>query len=210
MGLLVNPAPGNDPNNINPFQFKEVRYALNYLIDRDFVVNEILKGYGSPLIAPFGIYSPEYLNIIDIAESFGFSYNPSLAASMISEAMTRAGATNQNGKWIFNGNPVTITMLIRQDDNTKKSMGELVAAELEKIGFDVKRDYGDLNKANIVVYGSDPKNLQWEIYTEEIAGYWCVCEIQSHSYRANVRSLVQQDAWFPESCILELSKCNAR
>lgn len=170
LGLLVNPAPGNDPNNINPFQFKEVRYALNYLIDRDFVVNEILKGYGSPLIAPFGIYSPEYLNIIDIAESFGFSYNPSLAASMISEAMTRAGATNQNGKWIFNGNPVTITMLIRQDDNTKKSMGELVAAELEKIGFDVKRDYGDLNKANIVVYGSDPKNLQWEIYTEEIAG----------------------------------------
>ncbi len=27
-----------------------------------------------------GIYSPEYLNVIDIAESFGFSYNPSLAA----------------------------------------------------------------------------------------------------------------------------------
>jgi peptide/nickel transport system substrate-binding protein len=170
LGLFVNPAPAAEPNTVNPFQFREVRYALNYLIDRDFVVNEILKGYGSPLIGPFGIYSPEYLNVIDIVESFGFRYNPSLATSMISEAMMGTGATNQDGKWIFNGNPVTIKMLIRQDDVAKKSMGELVAAELEKIGFTVQRDYGDLNKANSVVYGSDPKNLQWQIYTEEFGG----------------------------------------
>jgi peptide/nickel transport system substrate-binding protein len=170
IGFLVNPAPAADPNILNPFQFKEVRYALNYLINRDFVVNEILKGYGSPLIDPFGIYSPEYLNIIDTVESFGFRYNPSFASSMISEAMIAAGATNVGGKWIFNGNPVTIKLFMRQDDPKKESMGELVASELEKIGFSIQRDYGDLNKANIVVYGSDPKNLQWQIYTEEFAG----------------------------------------
>ena len=170
LGLFVNPAPAAEPNTLNPFQFREVRYALNYLIDRDFVVNEILKGYGSPLIGPFGIYSPEYLNVIDIVESFGFRYNPTLAASMISEAMTGAGAANQDGKWIFNGSPVVIKMLIRQDDVAKRSMGELIAAELEKTGFTVQRDYGDLNKANTVVYGSDPKSLQWQIYTEEFGG----------------------------------------
>ncbi|HYX72210.1 MAG TPA: ABC transporter substrate-binding protein, partial [Nitrososphaera sp.] len=75
LGLLVNPAPAAESNTLNPFQFREVRYALNYLIDRDFVVNEILKGYGSPLIGPVGIYSPEYLNVIDVVESFGFRYN---------------------------------------------------------------------------------------------------------------------------------------
>ena len=170
LGFLVNPAPAADPDILNPFQFKEVRYALNYLIDRDFVVNEILKGYGSPLIDPFGIYSPEYLNIIDTVESFGFRYNPSLASSMISEAMIASGATNVDGKWVFNGNPVTIKLFMRQDDPKKESMGELVASELENIGFTIQRDYGDLNKANIVVYGSDPKNLQWQIYTEEFAG----------------------------------------
>jgi peptide/nickel transport system substrate-binding protein len=170
LGLLINPAPAAEPNIVNPFQFREVRYALNYLIDREFVINEILRGYGSPLIGPFGIYSPEYLNVIEVVESFGFRYNPSLAASMISEAMIAAGATNQNGKWIYNGNPVTIKVLIRQDDTAKQSMGELVAAELEKIGFTVQRDYGDLNKANVVVYGSDPKSLQWQIYTEEFGG----------------------------------------
>ena len=170
LGFLVNPAPAADPDILNPFQFKEVRYALNYLIDRDFVVNEILKGYGSPLIDPFGIYSPEYLNIIDTVESFGFRYNPSLASSMISEAMIASGATNVYGKWVFNGNPVTIKLFMRQDDPKKESMGELVASQLENIGFTIQRDYGDLNKANIVVYGSDPKNLQWQIYTEEFAG----------------------------------------
>ena len=170
LGFLVNPAPAGDPNILNPFQFKEVRYALNYLIDRDFVINEILKGYGSPLIDPFGIYSPEYLNIIDTVESFGFRYNPSLASSMISEAMIASGATNVDGKWVFNGNPVTIKLFMRQDDPKKESMGELVASQLENIGFTIQRDYGDLNKANIVVYGSDPKNLQWQLYTEEFAG----------------------------------------
>lgn len=170
LGFLVNPAPAADPDILNPFQFKEVRYALNYLIDRDFVVNEILKGYGSPLIDPFGIYSPEYLNIIDTVESFGFRYNPSLASSMISEAMIASGATNVDGKWVFNGNPVTIKLFMRQDDPKKESMGELVASQLENIGFTIQRDYGDLNKANIVVYGSDPKNLQWQLYTEEFAG----------------------------------------
>jgi peptide/nickel transport system substrate-binding protein len=170
LGFLVNPAPAGDPNVLNPFQFREVRYALNYLIDRDFVINEILKGYGSPLVDPFGMYSPEYLNIIDVVESFGFRYNPSLATSMISSAMTAAGATNNNGKWEFNGSPVTVKILIRQDDVKKESMGELLASELEKIGFTVLRDYGDLNKANTVVYASDPKNLQWQLYTEELGG----------------------------------------
>ena len=89
---------------------------------------------------------------------------------MISEAMIASGATNVDGKWVFNGNPVTIKLFMRQDDPKKESMGELVASELENIGFTIQRDYGDLNKANIVVYGSDPKNLQWQIYTEEFAG----------------------------------------
>jgi peptide/nickel transport system substrate-binding protein len=170
LGLLINPAPAAESNILNPFQFREVRYALNYLIDRDFVINEILKGYGSPLIGPVGIYSPEYLNVIDVVESFGFRYNPSLAANMISGPLIGAGATNEGGKWTFNGNPITIKVLIRQDDVQKESMGQLIASELEKIGFSIQREYGDLNKANTVVYGSDPKNLQWQIYTEEFAG----------------------------------------
>jgi len=170
MGLFINPAPAKDSNTINPFESREARYALNYLIDREFMVNEVLKGYGSPLVDPFGIYSPEYLNVIDVVESFGFRYNPALAESMISKSMIAAGATKDGGKWMFKDNPVIVKILIRQDDAPRKSMGEVIASELEKVGFAVQKEYGDLNKANSVVYGSDPQDLQWHIYTEGFAG----------------------------------------
>ena len=168
--LLVNPAPAANDGVLNPFQFQEVRYAMNYLIDREFVVNEILKGYGSPLIDPFGIYSPEYLNVIDIVESFGFRYNPEFAESMIAQALGDAGATNEDGKWMYKGKQITVKILIRQDDAARKSFGESIASKLEDIGFAVQREYGDLTKINGVTYGSDPAELQWNLMTEGFAG----------------------------------------
>ena len=171
VGLLMNPAPAKDSSSLNPFQFREVRFAMNYLIDRQFVVNEILKGYGTPLVDPFGSYSPEYLNVIDTTESFGFNYNPGLAKKMISDAMNAAGAkTDASGKWVFNGKPVTVKIMIRLDDSPRKSIGELVASKLEDMGFGVLKDYGDLTKANSIVYGSNPQDLQWNLYTEGFAG----------------------------------------
>lgn len=167
-GLLLNPAPSND--SLNPFSLREVRYAMNYLIDRAFVVDEILKGLGTPLVVPYGIYSPEYFNVIDIVESSGLRHNPKLADQIITDAMHKVGAQKENEKWIFNGNPVSISILIRSDNQPLRSVGELVASELEKAGFTVRRNYGDLNKANTVVYGSNPQDLGWNVYTEAFGG----------------------------------------
>jgi peptide/nickel transport system substrate-binding protein len=167
-GLLLNPAPSND--SLNPFSLREVRYAMNYLIDRAFVVDEILKGLGTPLVVPYGINSPEYFNVIDIVESSGLRHNPRLADQIITDAMYKVGAQKENGKWIFNGNPVSISILIRSDNQPLRSVGELVASELEKAGFTVRRNYGDLNKANTIVYGSNPQDLGWNVYTEAFGG----------------------------------------
>lgn len=169
-GLLLNPAPSNNSNLLNPFSLREVRYAINYLIDRAFVVDEILKGLGTPLVGPYGIFSPEYFNVIDSVESSGVRYNPRLADQIITDAMNKAGAKMENGKWTFNGRPVSISILIRSDNQPLRSVGELVASELEKAGFTVKRNYGDLNKANTVVYGSNPQDLGWNVYTEAFGG----------------------------------------
>jgi peptide/nickel transport system substrate-binding protein len=49
-------------------------------------------------------------------------------------------------------------------------MGEILANQLDNIGFTVQRNYGDLNKANIIVYGTDPQELGWQIYTEAFGG----------------------------------------
>jgi peptide/nickel transport system substrate-binding protein len=169
-GFLLNPAPSNSSKSLNPFQFREIRFAMNYLINRNFVVGEILRGYGKVQIDPFGVSSPEFESILPVVKSFGFEHNPNLADSVINEVLTSAGANKAKGKWYFQGGPITIKLLIRSDDIARKSMGELLSFELEKLGFTVYREYGDLNKANSVIYGSDPQQFQWNIYTEAFGG----------------------------------------
>jgi peptide/nickel transport system substrate-binding protein len=164
-GLLVNPA--NNAQIFNPFSIKEIRYALNFLIDRNFIVNDILKGFGSPIVEPYGQYSPEYQNIVDIVEPLKIKYDPQFGIDMISNSMKKNGATlDINGKWIFKGKPVIVKIVIRIDDPLRKTFGDLVASEVEKAGFSVIKDYGDLTKANQIVYGSNPIDLNWNIYTE--------------------------------------------
>lgn len=161
--ILVNPAESSE---FNPFSIKDVRFALNYLIDRKLIVNELLGGYGASMISYYSPSDPEYLTIIKQLETFNFRYNPMLAEEMISSALKEKGATKLNDQWEINGKPIEITIFIRSDDPVRKSIGEILSSELEKLGFIVKKDYGDLNKAFVVVYGSDPAELKWNLYTE--------------------------------------------
>ncbi len=161
--LLVNPA---ETEKINPFSSKDARFALNYLVDRKLIVNELMSGYSAPIISYYGPTDPEYITIIKELESFNFKYNPTLAEEIISKSMIEMGATKIDNKWIINNNEVEIRIFIRSDDPVRKSIGEILSVELEKIGFTVKKDYGDLNKAFVVVYGSNPADMKWNIYTE--------------------------------------------
>ena len=74
--------------------------------------------------------------------------------------------SSSNGKWMYNGKPITIKIFIRSDIPDLNSIGDIAAYELENIGFTVVRDYGDRTKANSIVYGSDPQDFKWNICTE--------------------------------------------
>lgn len=161
--ILVNPA---ESEKFNLFSIKEIRFALNYLVDRKLIVNELMGGFGAEMISYYSPYDPEYLSILNQLESFHFRYNPTLAEKMISDALDEYGATKNNDLWAINDEPIEITIFIRSDDPVRKSIGEILSSELEKIGFVVKKDFGDLNKAFVVVYGSNPADLKWQIYTE--------------------------------------------
>ncbi len=169
LSILLNPAP--DPKGLNPFSIQEVRFAMNYLINRQLIVEEILKGFGSPMFSAFSQFDPDYLVLIDTVESFGFSYNPQLAQNMITKAMEERGAVKKaDGKWYFNDKPMEVKFMIRSDDPRRNAIGELISSELEKVGFTVSKDFGDLNKAFTVVYGSDPQKQGWHLYTEGWGG----------------------------------------
>ena len=49
--LLINPS---ESEKFNPFSEKEARFALNYLVDRKLIVNELMSGYGSQIISYYG------------------------------------------------------------------------------------------------------------------------------------------------------------
>ena len=161
--ILVNPAESEE---FNPFSSRDIRFALNFLIDRKLIVNELMGGYGSPINSYYGPSDPEYLTVIEQLEKLNFKYNPTFAEEIITKALKEKGAFKNNNKWQIDSKPVEITIFIRSDDPVRKSIGEILASELQKIGFTVKKDFGDLNKAFVVVYGSNPADLKWNLYTE--------------------------------------------
>ena len=161
--ILLNPS---DAGEFNPFSIREVRYALNFLVDRNLIVNELLGGYGAPMISNYGIFSADYLGIVDVLEAFQFNYNPSLANEIITEKLYDVGAKKVDGIWHYENEPIVITFFIRSDDPARKAIGEILSSKLESIGFIVKKEFGDLNKAFVLVYGSNPAEQKWHLYTE--------------------------------------------
>jgi len=164
LSLLLNPAESN--TTLNPFSIREVRYALNYLIDRELVINEVLRGFGAPLYSAYGQFDPDYTILIDTIESFGFRYNPILAEEIIKNALEKNGANKVNGKWYYNNEPITVKFFIRNDDPRRERIGKILLTELNKLGFNTEEINGDLTKAFDIVYGKDPKSFEWHIYTE--------------------------------------------
>ena len=166
--LLVNPAPGAD--SLNVFADREARYALNYLVDRGLVVNELLGGHGVEMYSAYSPYDPDHAALAERGAP-DFEYDPARGRAMIAGSLERAGAVlDEDGAWSHGGEPVSVTVFIRSDDPVRKSVGEIVALELSRAGLDVMRDYGDLNKAFVSVYGSDPAELAWSVYTEGWGG----------------------------------------
>lgn len=168
VSLLINPAEGD---TYNLFATQPARFAINYLLDRDMMVEELLTGYGSVMLSPFTQFHPDYINTIGEVESFGIHYNPELARYFIHETLSDAGAVTIDGIWHMNGEPVVLKLFIRSDDPTRHSIGESLAVHLERMGLTVERIYGDLRGAFSTVYGSNPSDFEWHIYTEGWGGY---------------------------------------
>jgi len=78
--------------------------------------------------------------------------------------MEELGAIRENDRWTFNGEPVTLTILIRVEDN-RNAIGDYVANELESIGFTMDRQYKTFSEASPIWNQGDPAEGLWHIYT---------------------------------------------
>ena len=153
---------------LNPFSSARVREAMNWLIDRDFLNQEVYAGGGLPKFFSIVTNYPDYANLADVARGLEakYAYNPDMANEVITEEMEAMGAELVDGQWQFNGEPVTLIFLIRTDhDGTRRPVGDYVANQLESIGFTVDRQYKTSSEASPLWVGGNPADGLWHLYT---------------------------------------------
>ncbi len=160
-GIILNPAPAAS-GSLNPFSLQEVRFAMQYLLDRDKMVDEIQNGFGMPIVTNLLPTQPSYEIVKDIVDGYDITYNRQKADQMISNSLLDAGAEKIDGKWTYGGEEITLTVLMPASYPELKGIGDSISSELESVGFNVERVYikkGEDYPSDF----SDPINLKWNV-----------------------------------------------
>jgi len=161
---------------LNPFSSAKIREAMNWLVDREYINQEIYGGASVPKWFPITSGFPDYARYIDLLRPLEakYAYNLEKANEVISGEMEALGAEMVDGKWTYAGEPVEIIFLIRTDsDGTRRPIGDYVSNQLEEIGFTVDRQYKTSSEASPLWVLGNPNDGLWHMYT----GAWSVSSI---------------------------------
>ncbi|MHB1480946.1 MAG: ABC transporter substrate-binding protein [Bellilinea sp.] len=154
---------------VNPFVFAKAREALNWLIDRDYINREVYNGGALPKYFSIITQFPDYANMAETVRRLEakYAYDPEKAATQMDEVMLGIeGVTKEDGKYMFDGEQVTLIFLIRNDsDGTRVPIGDYVANQLESIGFAVDRQYKKSSEASPIWVGGNVADGLWHLYT---------------------------------------------
>lgn len=165
--LTLNPVGPEFLNGeFNPFSNAKIREAMNWLVDRDYIVDEIMQGLGRPKLIPIVSAFPDYGRLAETAvilEST-YSHDAEKAREIIASELMDMGAENEGGMWYYNGEPIVIKVLIRPEDQ-RKQIGDYAADLLEDLGFETLRDYKTSAEASPIWMRGNPADGQWHVYT---------------------------------------------
>jgi len=170
--ILLNPAvnASDEPlfadGRFNATGIEKVRQGIHYLLDRQYMVDEILNGLGVVRHTMLDPNFPPYSQAIEAARAVELKYrhDAAKAEALITEGMTEAGATKVGGKWTYGGENVVIIGLIRIEDE-RLEIGNYFADLLEGVGFTVER----MERTSAELVGlwllGDPNEGEWNYYT---------------------------------------------
>jgi peptide/nickel transport system substrate-binding protein len=164
--ITFNPVPVFETGMINPFGSAKVREAMNWLIDRSYIADEIVGGMAIPRFTVINYASKDSAALADLIAGINLKYahNPDKAVEVITAEMEAMGAEMVDGKWTYNGDPVVITALIRVEDE-RLEIGHYVSNLLEDIGFTVDRQEKTSPEAATCWISSDPATGCFGFYT---------------------------------------------
>lgn len=166
--LMFNPAGPvfSGTGKLNPFNVPEIREAMNWLIDRSYIVQQIYGGLAASKFFCMTTQFPDYARYHETVQTLEayYAYDPAQANAVISAEMANLGATLMNGKWYYNEEPVILIFIIRVEDE-RTQIGDYIADQLESIGFTVDRQYKTGAEASQLWLYSDPNDGLWHLYT---------------------------------------------
>ena len=172
--LTFNPVPVFNDGRLNPFGIRKVREAMNKLIDRDYIAQELYGGLALPKTIMLNNAYVDYSRVVETARflEFKYAYDFEEAKTIIASELMDAGAKLVDGIWHWDGEPIEILILARAEDE-RKLVGDYVGEQLSKVGFVVTVDYRTSAEASPIWMSGDPANGQWHIYT----GGWVAGEV---------------------------------
>ncbi len=121
VGILVDPS--KEIVKKSPLQYKKVRQAINYAIDRQKLIKYLRNSIGTPATNGF---IPKGMPGFDATKVKGYTYNPVLSAKLLAEA----GFPNGKG----------MPEITLSTSTTYKDLIEFIQGELGAIGMNVKVD----------------------------------------------------------------------
>lgn len=158
--------PEFNDGRLNPFSNRKIREAMNYLLDRDYIAQEVYGGLAVPKYTIMNSRFADYARVVETARALEIKYghDKEKAINIIAEEMVAMGAEKVNGKWHYNGSPVVLKILIRNEDE-RMALGDYLASLLEDAGFTAERNYRTGSEASPVWLSGDPWKGEWHAYT---------------------------------------------
>lgn len=166
------PYSGNytdDEGKLNPFGNPAIREAMNLLIDRNYIYQEILGELGAPKWTALGTAFPDHARYYDdivgpIETAYAFDFDA--AKAVFDTEMPLMGASWVTDHWEFDSSNVEITMVIRADLPPNPEQGVYVATQIEALGFDVVQLVLPGSEAHSYwLYEAPTRNGDWHVYT---------------------------------------------
>ena len=176
--LLFNIGTCQDETLLNPFANENIRQAMNFAMDRSYVAQELYQGLAVPkytTIAEASADRARFAKEIRLEEA-KWGYDLEKAREAITAEMEGMGATMDGGVWSFNGAPINVVVLIRNED-TRLLIGGYMATQLEELGFQVERVERTSAELSPIWNAGDPTLCEWHLYT----GAWSQTAIDRES-----------------------------
>jgi len=192
----------------NAFGIQKVRFAANWMIDRQFMVNDIYAGYGSARFTPMGQEDPgydEYFRPI-VEDELGMTASGDMgkAKDMVDEAMNNVKdkfeadgnhgeVRKDGGTWQYKApggsfEDITLKVVMRIEDE-RQLEGNYFADQLEEVGFAVERLPRERASAMDLTFYANPADQTYHVYTggwlASVAAkfqYWSVPQMYSSYY----------------------------